>query len=170
MCDIISSALNSITPEIIGKSWQMTMLSLATDGSEDDLRGSKNLTNAIVAAKESLILSETNEIEFFSNMVQEHGKIEKEVEAGDIFIPEQEEKATISHPKKQKPASPFECRFCGKKYASKYYKMAIDHNQECPAKALTKSKWKPNTKLSLIEYGFMFRFKSVPNVTEIDSD
>ena len=68
------------------------MLSLATDGSEDDLHGSKHLKNAIAAAKEPLVLGETNEIEFFSNMVPEHGKIEKEVEAGDIFIPEQEEK------------------------------------------------------------------------------
>ena len=82
----------------------MTMLSLATDGSEDDLHGSKNLKSAIVAAKESLILGETNKIEFFSNMVPEYGKIEKEIETGDIFIPEQEEKATISHPKKQKSA------------------------------------------------------------------
>ena len=79
----------------------------ATDCSEDDLHGCKNLKNAIVAAKESLILSETNEIESFSNMVPEHGKIEKEVGAGDIFIPEQEEKATISRPKKQKTAPPF---------------------------------------------------------------
>ena len=108
MCDIISTALNSITPEIIGKSYQMTVLSLATDGSEDDLHGSKSLKNPIATAKESLILGETNEIEFFSNMVPEHGKIDKEVEAGDIFIPEQEEKATISRPKKQKTASPFE--------------------------------------------------------------
>ena len=89
----------------------MTMPSLANDGLEDDLHGPKNLKNAIVAAKESLILGETNEIEFFSNMVPEHGKIEKEVDAGDIFIPEQEEKGTISHPK---TASPFECRFCVK--------------------------------------------------------
>ena len=73
MCDIISTALNSITPEIIGKSYQMTMLSLATDGSEDDVHGSKNLKNAIVAAKESLIFGEINEIEFFSNMVPDHG-------------------------------------------------------------------------------------------------
>ena len=100
MCDIISTALNSITPEIIGKSYQMTMLSLATDRSEDDLHGSKDLKNAIVPAKESWILGETNEIEFFSNMVPEHGKTEKEIEAGDIFIPEQEEKGTISRPKK----------------------------------------------------------------------
>ena len=92
----------------------MKMLSLATDGSENDLHGSKNLKTAIVAAKESLILGETDEIEFFSNMVLEHGKIEKEVGAGDIFIAEQEEKATISHPKKQNTASPFGCRFCGK--------------------------------------------------------
>ena len=53
---------------------------------------------------------------------------------------------------------------------SEYYKMAKVHNQECPVEALTKSKWKPNTKLNLIESGFMFRFKSVPNVIEIDSD
>ena len=37
------------------------------------------------------------------------------------------------------------------------------HNQECPAEALTKYKWKPNTKLNLIKSGFMFRFKSVLN-------
>ena len=104
MCDIISTALNSITPEIIGKSYQITVLNLATDGSEEDLHGFKHLRNAIVAAKESLVLGETNEMEFFSNMVPEHGKIEKEVEAGDIFIPEQEEKATSSRPKKQEIA------------------------------------------------------------------
>ena len=86
----------------------MTMLSLATDGSEDDLHGSKNFKNSTVTAKESLILCETNEIEFSSNIVPEHSKIEKEVETGDIFIPEQEEKANISRPQKQKTASPFE--------------------------------------------------------------
>ena len=102
-------------------------------------------------------------------MVPGHGKIKKKRPETPSYQ-KQEEKAIISCPKKQNTTLPLECRFCGKKYASKYYKMAKAHNQECPDEALTKSKWKPNTKLNLIEYGFMFRLKSVPNVIEIDSD
>ena len=65
MCHMISSALASISPSIIKTSYEMTMLSLPTDGSEDAEHGSKNLKNAIAAANESLVPDDQNESEFF---------------------------------------------------------------------------------------------------------
>ena len=51
MYDIVATALNSFTPEVIGKSYQIAISSLATDGSEQDLHGSKNLKKSHCSCK-----------------------------------------------------------------------------------------------------------------------
>ena len=133
MCHIISSALASITPSVKKTSYQMTMLSLPTDGSQDTLHGSRNLKVAIQAADESLLPDGRNDDEFFQRTSAVVDGADRKDENSDIFSADQT--PTNLPKKKQKQAPPFKCDLCGKKYAWKYYKNAKSHREECPAQA-----------------------------------
>ena len=85
MCHIISSALASITPSVIKTSYQMTMLSLPTDGSQDTVHGSRNLKLAIQAADESLLPDGRNDDEFFQGTSAVVDGADRKDENGDIF-------------------------------------------------------------------------------------
>ena len=167
MCHIISSALASITPSVIKTSYQMTMLSLPTDGSQDTLHGSRNLKLAIQAADESLLPDGRNDDEFFQGTSGVVDGADRKDENSDIFSVAQT--PTNLPKKKQNQAAPFKCDLCGRKYASRYHKNAKSHREECPAQALLASKWKAVSKSHLIESGYMFRY-CLRDIIAIDSD
>ena len=94
-------------------------MSLATDGSEDNVHGSRNLKNAIKVAKETLLPDESNGNEYFYGIANQQ-KIEEDEDV-DVFSPQ---KVKISEAKSKKITTSFKCSLCGKSHASKYYEKA----------------------------------------------
>ena len=109
------------------------MLSLTTDGSEDNVHGSRNLKNATKVAKETyaLLPDESNGNEYFYGIANQQ-KIEEDEDV-DVFSPQ---KVKMLEAKSKKITTSFKSSLCGKSYASKYYEKAKSHKKECPADAL----------------------------------